>query len=286
MILTQSLRDCYEMNGFVLFDENNLEELRISFYLLRYQKALDEKKTPIIENIPFLSFNNYKESNICISFIKESNKIADIVKRNDKWVSEETFEKYKFFLRIHPLSSFFINRLFFKYFTRKSIKFLENLHNLYIEILAELLFYGDYQLFYLYLSHLQFSDPMNSYPLKNLFEILLNMLEEQEFYEVFYQKNQYQANSQIKSKLKNLANITDNTIFRIQKPGYAASKDEEICLVKGKIIEALMANGNKTLIKLFNDCEENSFGERNKKLALPSAFGKLKIMEDLLEKNS
>ena len=319
LILTLSLKYQHDLNFFTIFEEHNIEEIRLFYYLFK-SFAFQEKNSQITGNsqfldknpqnpqfpdktqknsqfleknpqfdeilsqIPYLSFRNYKEtSSLPISFIKDfslnSSKFLD---SSSLKLSDDTLDKYKYFLRINPKPGVFLNNLLMKHRNKKFVKVLENLQRVFIEILAESLFFCNYQLFSFYLKNLKIIEN-NSNSLRVLFEISMEILEEQENSEVFYKGTRFVPNERILAKLRNLANLQETRF--IKRNAELGINDEENCLMRGKVVEALIANGDIGLIGLWNEVEEGCVAERNRRQALPVAFQKMKLAGIYLEKN-
>ena len=218
-----------------------------------------------------------------ISFIKDfslnSSKFLD---SSSLKLSDDTLDKYKYFLRINPKPGVFLNNLLMKHRNKKFVKVLENLQRVFIEILAESLFFCNYQLFSFYLKNLKIIEN-KSKSLRVLFEISMEILEEQENSEVFYKGTRFVPNERILAKLRNLANLQETRF--IKRNAELGINDEENCLMRGKVVEALIANGDIGLIGLWNEVEEGCVAERNRRQALPVAFQKMKLAGIYLEKN-
>jgi len=298
LILTLSLKYQHDLNFFTIFEEHNIEEIRLFYYLFK-SFAFQEKNTDkniqitdkisqfpdeILSQIPYLSFRNYKESSsLPISFIKDfSINPSKFVDSKSLRLSDDTLDKYKYFLRINPKPGVFLNNLLMKHRNRKFVKVLENLQRVFIEILAESLFFCNYRLFSFYLKNLKTIDNSHN-SLRVLFDISMEILEEQENTEVFYKGIRFVPNEKILIKLRNLANLQEFRFFK--RNSELSEDDEENCLMRGKIVEALIANGDIGLIGLWNEVEEGCVAERNRRQALPVAFQKMKLAGIYLEKN-
>ena len=294
LILTLSLKYQHDLNSFTIFDDHNVEEIRLFYYLFKnfaYQEKLDNLQTfpeEMLNKIPYLSFRNYKDSAVMpISFIQ------DFSMNNSKFIdgtpfklSDDSLEKYKYFLRINPRPGVFLNNLLMKHVNKKFVKVLESLQRVYMELLAENLYFCNYKLFAFYLKHLRTMESLSNNSLRSLFEIVLDILEEQETFEVFYRGNRFVPTDKILNKLRILANLQDSKGLLNNKRNIEVQEfDDENLLLRGKIIEALLANGEMGYLGLLNELEEKFVFERNRRTALPIAFQKMRTAGMYLEKN-
>lgn len=261
--------------------------MRLFYYLFKafsLQENPDSSDPELLSYIPFLAFRNYRSNApLPVSFIQEyplnPSKFLDVSAIR---LSEDSLEKYRFFLRVNPGPGVFLNSLLMKHVNKKFVKVLESLQRVYVELLAESLYYSNYKLFSFYLKHLRTIEGLPTQALRTLFELVLDILEEQETFEVFYSGHRFIPNERILNKLKSLASLNENK----GKNGLELMEnDEENILLKGKIIEALLANGKLGYLGLLNELEEKHVMERNRKSALPIGFLKLKSAGCYLERN-
>ena len=155
-----------------------------------------------------------------------------------------------------------------------------------MELLAEHLYFCNYKLFIFYLKHLRTVESLSNNSLRSLFEIVLDILEEQETFEVFYKGNRFVPTDKILNKLRVLANLQDGKGPLNNKRNIEIQEfDDENLLLRGKIIEALLANGELGYLGLLNELEEKFVYERNRRTALPIAFQKMRSAGTYLERN-
>lgn len=284
LLLTLSLKYQHELNNFTVFEDYNVEELRFFYYLFKLS-AFQEKSLAISEEIPSLVFRNFKENALPLSFIKDfSLKNGKALDFSLFKLSEDSLDRYKYFLRNSPKPAVFLNSLLMRHCNTRFSRVVESLQRIFFELLAETLFLCNYQSFVFYLSHLRTFETLSSQSLKSLFEVFLEILEEEEAFEVFYRDKRYVPNEKILNKLKVLANLQE-TRGNVRRNLEVLRLDEENLLVKGKVIEALIVNGEMSYLGLLNEVEEKFVCERNRKTPLPVAFQKLKMAKFYLERN-
>lgn len=289
LLLTLSLKYQYELNGFTIFEDYNVEEIRLLYHLFKLASYQEKEEDLGLEEslyeVPYLSFRNYKESSLPISFIKDfSLKNTKNLDMSALKLSDDCLERYKYFLRINLKPGVFLNSLLMKHCNKRYIKMLESLQRVYFELLAESLYFSHYQRFTFYLTYLMKTFENSISSLRALFEVLLEILEEQESFEVFYKGQRYVPNERILNRLKILANLQEIK-WNSRRNLEILTLDEENLLLKGKVIEALIANGEISYLGLLNEVEERFVFERNRKTALPVAFQKLKLAGFYLERN-